>query len=123
MRATAGQPLPGLPAAVACLVVFAATAAVGYLYIAAQSRSFDTTTRSELAAIANMKVRQLTGWREDRLEDAKVVQLNPIITRPVLEHLNNGRGKDEIETWIGLLVKANHYTAASLWDRGGRRRI
>jgi PAS domain S-box-containing protein len=73
MRVKAGQWLPRLYAAVACLAVFAATPAAGYLYTAAQSRSFDSPTRSELAAITNMKVRQLTGWRENHFDDAKVI--------------------------------------------------
>jgi hypothetical protein len=47
-------------------------------------------------------------WREDQFDDAKVIQLNPLTTRPKLEHIDNGRGKGEIETWIGLLMKANH---------------
>jgi PAS domain S-box-containing protein len=111
------------PAVMVCLAVIAGTGVAGYLYTAAERRSFSTETRNELAAIADMKVRQVTAWREERLGDAKVVQLNPFTARAVLEYLNNGQGGGEIETWMGLLMRSYHYTAVSLWDRDCRRRL
>jgi PAS domain S-box-containing protein len=106
-----------------CLAVIAGTGVAGYLYTAAERSSFETEARNELAAVADMKVRQLTAWREERLADAKVLQLNPFTARAVRENLDNGRGRGEIETWIELLMKSYHYTAVSLWDRDCRRRL
>ena len=111
------------PFVMVCLAAIAGTGLAGYLYTASERRSFNTETRNELVSIADMKVRQVTAWREERLADAKVVQLNPFTSRAVLEDLNTGRGRGEIETWMALLMKSYHYTAVSLWDRDGRRRL
>ncbi len=111
------------PFVMVCLAAIAGTGLAGYLYTTAERRSFNTETRNELVSIADMKVRQVTAWREERLADAEVVQLNPFTARAVLEDLNTGRGRGEIETWMALLMKSYHYTAVSLWDRDGRRRL
>ena len=123
MKARMRTRLNVFPFVMVCLAAIAGTGLAGYLYTTAERRSFNTETRNELVSIADMKVRQVTAWREERLADAEVVQLNPFTARAVLEDLNTGRGRGEIETWMALLMKSYHYTAVSLWDRDGRRRL
>lgn len=106
-----------------CLLVIVGSGVAGYLYTAAERRSFDTEARNQLAAIADLKVRQLTAWREERLADAKALQSNPFIVSALLDRLNSGRDSGEIETWLGQLMEAYQYTAAGLWDRAYRRRV
>src|ERR1017187_6150867 len=123
MKTKERQPFRSLPAVVVGLAVIAATGLAGYLYTAAEKRSFHTEMSDQLAAIADMKVRQLVAWREDRLGDAKVIQFNPLTHRAVREILDNGRDRGDIEKWMGLLMEAYQYSAASLWDRDYRRRV
>jgi PAS domain S-box-containing protein len=123
MKTKARQPFRSLPAVVVGLAVIAAIGLAGYLYTAAEKRSFHTEISNQLAAIADMKVRQLVAWREERLGDAKVVQFNPFTHRAVREILAGGRDRADIEKWMGLLMEAYQYTAASLWDREYRRRV
>jgi len=123
MKAKAKQPFHSLSAVVVGLAVIAATGLAGYLYTAAEKRSFHTEMWNQLTAIADMKVRQLVAWREERLGDAKVLQFHPFTHRAVREILDNGRDTGEIEKWLGLLMEASQYTAASLWDKDYRRRV
>jgi PAS domain-containing protein len=123
MKTKARQPFRSLPAVVVGLAVIAVTGLAGYLYSAAEKRSFHTETSNQLTAIADMKVRELVAWREERLGDAKVIQFNPFTHRAVRETLDNGRDRGDIEKWMGLLMEAYQYTAASLWDRDYRRRV
>ena len=123
MKTKARQPFHSLPAVVVGLAVIAVTGLAGYLYTAAEKRSFHTEMSNQLTAIADMKVRQLVAWREERLGDAKVIQFNPFTHRAVRETLDNGRDRGDIEKWMGLLMEAYQYTAASLWDRDYRRRV
>ena len=64
MKTKARQPFRSLPAVVVGLAVIAAIGLAGYLYTAAEKRSFHTEISNQLAAIADMKVRQLVAWRE-----------------------------------------------------------
>src|ERR1019366_329303 len=123
MKTKARQPFRSLPAVVVGLAVIAATGLAGYLYSAAEKRSFHTEMSNQLTAIADMKVRELVAWREERLGDAKVIQFNPFTHRAVRETLDNGRDRGDIEKWMGLLMEAYQYTAASLWDRDYRRGV
>ncbi len=123
MKAKAKQPFHSLSAVVVGLAAIAATGLAGYLYTAAEKRSFHTEMWNQLTAIADMKVRQLVAWREERLGDAKVLQFHPFTHRAVSEILDSGRDTGEIEKWLGLLMEAYQYTAASLWDKDYRRRV
>jgi PAS domain S-box-containing protein len=123
MKAKVKQPFHSLSAVVVGLAVIAATGLAGYLYTAAEKRSFHTEMWNQLTAVADMKVRQLVAWREQRLGDAKVIQFNPFTNRAVREILDSGRDRGEIEKWLGLLMEAYQYTAASLWDKDHRRRV
>ena len=106
-----------------CLVVIVGSGVAGYLYTPAERRSFDTEARNQLAAIADMQVRQLSAWRSERLADAKALQSNPFIIPALLERLDSGRNTSKVETWMAQLLEAYHYTAASLWDQNNRRRV
>ena len=123
MKAGRRKPFHALAVLVFCLAVIAASGTAGYLYFAAEKRSFDAQARNQLAAIAEMKLRQISAWRAERLGDASALQSNPFIVPAVLKRLNGGRNQGEIETWMEQLLGAYGYTAASLWDANCRRRV
>ena len=112
MKTKARQPFRSLPAVVVGLAVIAVTGLAGYLYSAAEKRSFHTETSNQLTAIADMKVRELVAWREERLGDAKVIQFNPLTHRAVREILAGGRDTGDIEKCMGLLMDAYHLSYA-----------
>src|ERR1039457_2019079 len=118
MKTKERQPFRSLPAVVVGLAVIAATGLARSLYTAEEKRSFHTETSNQLTAIADMKVRQLVAWREERLGDAKVIQFNPLTHRAVRETLDNGRDRGDIEKGMGLLMEGNQYIAARLpfWE-------
>jgi PAS domain S-box-containing protein len=118
-----GKLFHGFAVLVLCLAVIAGSGLAGYLYSASEKRSFDTEARNQLAAIADMKVGQVSAWREERLGDLQALRSNPFFVPALLKSLNSGRGSIEIETWMGQLMEAYHYTAVSLWDRECRQRV
>ncbi len=122
MKSGPRRPFHALEVLLFCLVVIVGSGVAGYLYTAAERRSFDAEARNQLAAIADMQVRQLSAWRSERLADAKALQSNPFVIPGLLESLDSGRNLGKAETWMAQLMAAYHYTAASLWDRNSRRR-
>jgi PAS domain S-box-containing protein len=123
MKAGRRKPFHALAVLVFCFAVIAASGTAGYLYFAAEKRSFDAQARNQLAAIAEMKLRQISAWRAERLGDAIALQSNPFVVPAVLKRLNGGRNQREIEMWMEQLLGAYGYTAASLWDANCRRRV
>ena len=122
VTASPKKPFHGLAALVLCLVVVAGSAVAGYLCYAAERRSIDTEARARLAAIADMKVQQLVVWRAERLAVSRSLQFNPLVVPALLESLNSGSDRGAIKTWLGQLLEAYHFTAASLWDKDSQRR-
>ena len=122
MKSGPRRPFHALEVLLFCLVVIVGIGVAGYLYTAAERRSFDAEARNQLAAIADMQVRQLSAWRAERLDDAKALQSNPFAIPGLLESLDSGRNLGNVETWMAQLLEAYHYNAASLWDRNSRRR-
>jgi PAS domain S-box-containing protein len=122
MKAGWRKPYHALAVLALCLLVIGGSGIAGYLYIAAERRSVVADARDRLAAIADMKVRQLSAWRAERLADARALHSNPFVIPGVVESLTSGRNRGAIETWLGQLMGEYDYSAAGLWDRDFRRR-
>ncbi|MDD2901985.1 MAG: hypothetical protein PHU44_06075 [Syntrophales bacterium] len=99
--------------------------ALGYLYADRQADHFQREIEKQINAIADMQVKQIMFWRQERMHDALSIFDDPIFAREVLDWLN-GRGpatqKEEI---INRLtgVKANFFERVMLLDTKGKVRL
>lgn len=96
---------------IALLVVVAVILAGGYLAYTSQIDSIIKSRYNQLAAIKKLKVKQITGWQNERLGDANAIKNNPLVTDHLISYL---KGEDKtvesrILTWFNTLKKSYRY--------------
>jgi signal transduction histidine kinase len=98
---------------------------LGYLYYGQQAAHFQRETEAQLNAIANLKVRQIVAWREERLYDAGFIFNDPVFASEVQEWLDRKEPpelKDEIFYHMQGL-KQKLYVSIRLLDSAGTVRL
>jgi hypothetical protein len=82
----------------------------------------ENEVRTQLLAVADLKVRQLTDWREERLGDAHVLMAHRMMM-PAIERILAGsagaRQRDEVLAWLTSICEHPHYADALLTNRRG----
>jgi two-component system cell cycle sensor histidine kinase/response regulator CckA len=98
----------------------------GYFYYDAQKAELIRHIQNELSAIADLKVNQITAWRNERLADARIMERNPVLATMVRQFLQepvaDSRGRD-ILVWMKALLEIGQYNSIVLVDRKGRARL
>ncbi|MFA5111073.1 MAG: PAS domain S-box protein, partial [Desulfobaccales bacterium] len=101
------------------------TLVLGYLYYEKQTVHLQREMEGKIKAIANLKVKEIVAWRQERLHDALTIFDDPIFAREVLEWLE-GRAaphrKAEITHRMQGL-KQNLYEKITLLDPQGTVRL
>lgn len=99
--------------------------AAGYLYYERQETRLYREMEAQLKAIANLKVKQIVAWRQERMHDAFFIFGDPIFASEVQDWFE-GKGppyqKDEILHRMEAL-KQNLYEGIRLLDSQGRVRL
>ena len=98
----------------------------GYWYYDVQKQQIKQNIQDELSAIADLKVNQITDWRNERLEDAMNIVKNPLIAKAVHEFLQNPGAagpEQDILSWMKSLQAISHYKSILLIDSRGRVRL
>lgn len=102
------------------LVVFSLAIGVGaYLYYINQKRVIQIAAGEQLAVIADLKVADLTRWREERQNDGDLILHSPMVSQLVTQFLQNPADDAHREAMVGMLrhwKKYNHYNRAVLLD-------
>jgi PAS domain S-box-containing protein len=83
----------------------------GYFYYENQKKYIKKHEQESLAAIADLKVGQITNWRKERLGDAKIILGNRLIIPFIREFLNrpSETGKKEILDWLKVFEQYTFY--------------
>jgi len=95
-------------------------------YYRNQQRRIVDEKQNELAAIADLKIQQITHWRNERLGDAEIVFENALVGHGVQSFFqlpNELNRKNEISSWLHSFHKYNEYSAAYLLDTNGTVRL
>jgi PAS domain S-box-containing protein len=86
----------------------------GYFFYQNFRKHFQRETERQMAAIADLKVNELTEWRRERLGDAAIFYKNAYFTaliRRYFEQPADMETQKQIRTWL------SHFQAASQYDR------
>lgn len=116
------QQKPSVPWALFVLFTIMGTAAIagGIIYSYHQKKTIVEQTRQELMTIADLKIRQITEWRRERLSDGQFLGGNISMVRDFKNYLNNPRDKKlrgEILADLKSLLSYYDYRNALFIDR------
>jgi PAS domain S-box-containing protein len=101
------------------LLLWVTFAAAGYRYLCHQLESARHATHSELSGIADMKLRQVIDWREERLGDAREIMDGSFVNERVAEFLAHPHGelRRRLAAWLDSIRQHNQAHRALLLDR------
>jgi PAS domain S-box-containing protein len=104
----------------AFLLLILGIAVVGYRFYVAQKAAIETAARQQLEAVAELKVRQLVVWRQERLADANVLaaEMMPALSR-VLEGREDQQAREQILALLQALRRSSGYANAVLVNANG----
>ena len=106
------------------LILAAGIVTAGCLYYGRQQDRYRTQVEYKLAAVADLKVGEISLWRKERLGDAGIFYGNnafSALVRRSIERPKDLNLQEELQTWISHL-QANYYKRVALLDvQGGQR--
>ena len=110
------------------LLVFAILAtgivAAGCLLYRSQRDSCRTETEHKLAAVADLKVSELSRWRQEHVADAGVFYKNSAfatLVRQCIERPQDSLLQEELRVWIGHFQVSEQYDRVALLDAVGNK--
>ncbi len=110
------------------LVIFLAMSAgiggAGYFYFAAQKRAFQKSAYAQLSAVADLKSREITEWRSERLRDGQALRDNLFLTPSVRNALStsereSANARAALRAWFESLRANNDHSQVFLLDGEG----
>ncbi len=114
-----------LPLLILVFVVLAAgIVAAGCLLYRSQRDGCRTEAEHKLAAVADLKVIELSAWRKERLADANVFYKNSAFSALVRRSIERPQDlplQEELRTWIGQFQASEHYDRVALFDAAGNK--
>ena len=93
--------------------------AAGFHYYLKDKRSFRVEVERQLSAIAELKVNEISRYRQERLGDAAVFYKNAAfsaLVRRYFEHPEDPDAGDQLRTWLGHMQGAFQYDKVMLLD-------
>lgn len=127
MKPSLRQRDPAAKYLTALFLIFAV--ALGILGTSYQQRrrgEIEQSVRDRLSAIADLKVGQLSRWRQERLGDAQWVRATGLFSgavRACLAAPGDDAARDRVFEWMNAWVNTCHYSRLVLLDAGGRLRM
>lgn len=98
-------------------------AVVGWRFYLQARRDVEMEAKRGLEVIANLKIDELVAWRKERLQDAKLISLNPLNPSrmlPFIRKTPSAGAEDEVRRWMELIRATSQYRRVLLADNGGR---
>jgi PAS domain S-box-containing protein len=103
----------------AFLLLAAGFVLLGLFYLDRQRENFRRSVQDQLTAIADLKVRQIVDWRNERMADARAIMLDPFLG-PQVEKFPSGKPGSELRgsllAWLDNTRVHNQSGRALLLD-------
>lgn len=99
---------------------------IGVLYYHKQADQIKEERQNELAAITDLKVRQIVSWRAGRMADAELLRGNRVFSGLLMQWLTHPASLDvesEILDWLSAVSKHRNYESILFVDAAGRQRL
>ena len=90
-----------------------------YIYYRSHEQAYRVEVERQLSAITDLKVGELTQWREDRLGDAAIFSKNPSFTALVRRFFAQPADADaqrQLQDWLGKYTALDDYDQVRLLD-------
>ena len=129
MKSTQQLTTESRPAGGIYLLIFVVLAvgiiSVGYLSYHSYVRHYRVEVEHQLAAVAELKMAELTQWRKERLGDGYIFQNTTCaaLVRRVFETPIDAEAQGQLQTWLGKLQAGGQYDRVRLLDTQGRVRL
>ena len=120
MNSQKQKPATPWPLIILFLILSAGELVVGFLYYRYQREHMLIDSAQELSAIADLKVRQLSQWRLERISDGNSLSQNISSTRQFLKLLGDERNSQlryDLRGTLKALVDNYDYSSALFVDR------
>jgi PAS domain S-box-containing protein len=104
------------------VIISASSIILGYVYYKSQKTRILRERTLELSAIADLKVRQIAQWRNERLGDARLIGENRPFVRLLYDYLyevNQPASREEIIRNLKSVIKSAEYKNIILIDSAG----
>ena len=104
-------------------ILSVAIALIGYFFYRDQREHIKTDKQQELSAIADLKIKQIQNWRNERIRDASFIFNNANIADPI-ENLQkypaSPEVKQEILSWVTAMYKNLQYKNMCIVSNQGK---
>jgi PAS domain S-box-containing protein len=103
-------------------IMAAGIMAAGYFYYHISEKHYRTEIENQLAAIADLKVSELTKWRSERMGDAQIIVKNAAFSRLIRRYFKNPRDREaehQLWEWMGQYPTQGEYDQIRLLDPEG----
>jgi PAS domain S-box-containing protein len=97
----------------------------GYFYLKHQQAVARADIYSDLSTIAKLKTDQIVNWRNERLNDGRVLGRTPYVAHDVAALLADpasAAARANVSRWLNLLM-SDHYESALVFDPAGSLRL
>ncbi len=91
-----------------------------FFFLRAEQTRIRNTLSGELRAIPEIKVQEITNWRQGRIGDAMALASNPSIAGFIASTPGGGPDAAEIDRYLAKVLKAYHYRRIVLFDKNYR---
>lgn len=98
----------------------------GYLLYQSVKTGIYADKYNELEAIGELKAAGLSNWRQERINTAAAISINPAndsLVRPFLENTASAQTAVELRDWLDSLLKSYNYDGVGLVAPGGQVRL
>ena len=98
----------------------------GYGFFRQERAAARRAAAEELAAVADLKVGQISSWYHERLADARMIMESAVIEDEIQQALNAPPASPaslRLAAWMGSLQKNYNYESLTLYDAQGVRRL
>ena len=95
----------------------------GHYYYLSKDKEIKTAAQNNLAAIADLKIGQITNWRNERINDALTIQNTIGVARLVKNYIETKSHGEELKRWVAAFCEYKGYSSATILDTKGTVRF
>jgi PAS domain S-box-containing protein len=120
------KPPTSIPLIFLFLIIAVSAGVTGIIYYNYQKDNLLTEKLHELSAISDLKIRQITQWRFERLADGKFLGDNVMLVEKISDYLNHKEQmptEEMVRRILKSLTENYDYRSATVTDRHGDVRI